>query len=70
MYEPYGKRQRKDPGRGGPAELPVRSGGFDLIMPLSLSSYHLTCAPRPMMRPLRMPDGWLYVAGAVALAIE
>jgi len=33
-------------------------------------SYHRTCAPRPMTRPLRMPDGWLYVAGAVALAIE
>ena len=32
--------------------------------------YHRTCAPRPTMRPLRMPDGWLYVAGAVALAIE
>ena len=32
--------------------------------------YHRTCAPRPTRRPLRMPDGWLYVAGAVALAIE
>src|SRR5882672_2870390 len=32
--------------------------------------YHRTCAPRPTMRPLRIPDGWLYVAGAVALAIE
>src|SRR4030095_10199597 len=103
VNEPHGKRQHKDRGRGGPAELRVCSGGLDVIMSLRRSSvlpvartlhvcelatrgliapkprtrglkifvsYHRTCAPRPMMRPLRMPDGWLYVAGAVALAIE
>ena len=32
--------------------------------------YQRTCAPRPTKRPLRIPDGWLYVVGAVAVAIE
>src|SRR4030095_4485221 len=92
MNETYRKRHHKDRGRGGPAELRVRSRGLDVIMPVSrsslvpatrmlhvcelatrgliapkprtrwlkiLASYHSRCAPRPMMRPLRMPDGWL-----------